>query len=137
MVYQYQEEGEQTAKRSLSEIFKDKAVQQRYEKVQLNKEYIKMEQAYNRPITLLSYEDCEEESKYHQGQIEKFTRIYFYFSDDEEKIKHSARTQAVSLIEPLHAIGNDMLKAEGGVPTMICMRREGIKIISWFDGIGE
>lgn len=139
MVYQYQEQtntqtNTNATRKAFKDFFKSQEVKEKLDKVRLNKEYVKMEDMYDRPIILFTFEDVREESQFN-GQIEDFTRLYFEFADDEEHIRHSCRTQSKGLIQPLHAVGKEALESENGVFTMVCMRKEGAKTILWFEGI--
>lgn len=123
-------------KKSLSDLFKTDEVQQRHKELTKDKEYVKMEDVYDRPITIVSYSIAKEKSKFREEEQE-FTRINFYFSDDEKKIKHQCRTQSASLTAVLQAVGNETITQQDGVPTMICMEKKGAKTVLYFAGLED
>ena len=131
-----QTDGKTGSKPNLAELFKSPEVQKDYQQIASKKEKQGMEIVYDRPITVLSFEEVEEEVTF-GGKKEKrpFTRIHFYYSDDEEQTPHYCQTQAFSLKNALLAIGNERLRQHGGVPTMICMKQVGQKKSVYFDGI--
>jgi hypothetical protein len=95
-----------------------------------------MEDLYDRPITITSFKIVKEPSQY-RDEVQDFTRIFFYYSDDSERIPHQCRTQSASLTKVLESIGNDMIERENGVSTMVCMERKGAKTRLWFDGLSD
>ena len=122
-------------KPSLAELFQTPEVQKDYaEQNEGMPQFVRMEDVYDRPITILSFEVNQEKSKF-TGQLEDFCRINFYFSDDDAHTLRQCRTQSASLIRTLNAIGNERLEEYEGVPTMILMKKDGAKTILSFDGI--
>ena len=120
---------------SLAELFSTPEVQKDYaEQNEGVAQFVKMEEVYDRPITILSFELNQEKSKF-TGQMEEFCRINFYYSDDEAKVLRQCRTQSSTLIRVLNAVGNDRIAEYDGIPTMIEMKREGAKTILSFNGI--
>ena len=114
-------------------MFKTDTAQAKYKELNKDKEYVRMEDLYDRPITITSYKITKEQSQYRE-EMQDFTRINFYFSDDEQKTSHQCRTQSSSLTKVLESVGNENIEAQGGVPTMICMEKKGAKTILYFAG---
>lgn len=123
-------------KPNLAELFKSPEVQEDYAEIASKKEKQGMERVYDRPITILSFEETIEEVSFGGSrQPKNFTKIHFYYSDDENKTPHYCLTQALSLKNALLAIGNERLKKYDGIPTMICVKQNGANKNVYFDGI--
>ena len=123
-------------KPNLAELFKSPEVQEDYRVLASKKEKQGMELVYDRPITITSFEETTEEVTFGgTKQPKDFTKIHFYYSDDENKTPHYCLTQALSLKNALQAIGNERLKEYDGIPTMICVKQNGAKKNVYFDGI--
>ena len=123
------------AKPNLADLFKSPEAQKNYaEQHKGEPVFVKMEDIYDMPISIMSYSIATEKSKF-SGNQETFCRINFYFTDDESKTLRQCRTQSSSLMNALTAIGNEKLQEYDGVPTMILMKKDGAKTILSFDGI--
>ena len=131
-----QTDGKVNKPQTIADLFKTAEVQKNYQEQNKDKGlFAKMEDVYDRPIAVMSFKVTQEKSQFREG-TEEFTRIKFRYLDDNPEVIHECRTQSKGLIRVLEAIGNERLEAiEGGLSTMICMKKKGANTILWFDGI--
>ena len=123
-------------KPNLAELFNTPEVQKDYQELASRKERQSMENVYDRPIVVLSFDTVDEKTNFGgKDEIKTFTRIHFKYLEDPESLDHYCLTQAIGLKTALESIGNDRLKQFGGVNTMICKKQYGAKKSIYFDGL--